>query len=302
MKIPLATRGSNLALWQANTTAAALGTTFTEHEFPLHVVHSSGDRDLTTELAQFGTTGIFTVEIDLALLRGEARIGVHSLKDMSTALHADLVLAAVLPRGSVEDVLVGASLEDLDEGARVATGSRRRGAMLLAERGDLQVVPIRGNVETRLRKIAEGEADATIMARAGLERLGYEERIASVLPKDIFVPAPGQGIVGIVCRADDAEARVMLAAINDPTAWACAVAERTFLRVLEGGCSAPIGGHATIQGDEIELHGRVLSADGSSSMETRGSTPVEQAEMLGMRLASALLEQGARKLIEGART
>lgn len=301
MSFLLATRGSNLALWQANATAEALRAKFPSEQFDLHVVQSSGDRDLTTELKDFGTTGIFTVEIDLALLRGEARIGVHSLKDMSTTLHTDLVLAAVLPRGPVEDVLVGASFDQLGEGARVATGSRRRGAMVLAERPDLEVVPMRGNVETRLEKIARGDAEATVMARAGLERLGYDDKIAEVLSIESFVPAPSQGIVGLVCRADDSEARETLSAINDAAAWNQSLAERTFLRVLEGGCSAPIGGHSRYVDGELELHGRVLAVDGSRTLEAKTRTTPDQAEMLGMRLASALLEQGARDLIDGAR-
>lgn len=296
MSFLLATRGSNLALWQANTTAALLG----DGAEP-HVVHSSGDQDLVTELAAFGKTGIFTVEIDLVVLNRQARAGVHSLKDMSTTVHEELVLAAVLERGPAEDVLVGSTFEALPEGARVATGSRRREAMLLAERPDLEIVAIRGNVETRLRKIAEGEAAATVMARAGLERLGYGDSIAEVLTIERFVPAPGQGIVGLVCRKDDAEARERLAEINDPAAWCCALAERAFLRELEGGCSAPIGGHAQVSGKEIVLHGRILSPDGSRMLEARDSGPPSEAEALGVQLAQRLAGLGAREMLGEAR-
>ena len=302
MSFLLATRGSNLALWQANTTAELLRSAHANLEFSPHVVHSSGDRDLTTELAEFGTTGIFTVEIDLAVLNREGRVGVHSLKDMSTTVHDDLVLAAVLARGPVEDVLVGSKLGDLQQGARVATGSRRRAAMLLAARPDLTITAIRGNVETRLRKIAEGQAAATVMARAGLERLGYGDKIAEVLTVERFVPAPGQGIVGLVCRKDDGEARALLDAINDADAWSCALAERAFLRELEGGCSAPIGGHGSIVGGELSLHGRVLASDGSRSLEARDSAPKGDAEALGIRLARKLAEQGARDLLSEARS
>ena len=301
MSFLLATRGSNLAMWQADTATGLLRTAHPDWEVAPHVVHSSGDVDLSTELAAFGRTGIFTVEIDLAVLKGDARVGVHSLKDMTTVLHDELCLAGVMARGPVEDVMVGASLDDLPQGATVATGSRRRQAMLLHARPDLEIVGMRGNVETRLSKIAEGHARATVMARAGLMRLGYDEHIAQVLSREHFVPAPGQGIVGLVCKKDDEEARRALFGITDLDAWAAALCERAFLRELEGGCSAPIGGHARVRENTIALHGRVLAPDGSEMMEEHQSGSTDDPEALGVRAARALLDRGAGELLARAR-
>ncbi|MEO1697971.1 MAG: hydroxymethylbilane synthase [Planctomycetota bacterium] len=302
MSARLATRGSELALWQASRAREALGGTP-----ELVVVDSRGDRDLTTELARFGSIGIFTVEVDRAVLDGRADVGVHSLKDMTTTLQDGVVLAGVLERGAVEDCLVsrepGWTLAGLPEGARVGTGSQRRGAMLLAARPDLELVPIRGNVATRAERVAAGDVDATVLARAGLTRLGMEHLITEVLDVDRFLPAVGQGIVGLTCRADDADTRARLEAeVRDASAWACARAERAFLRAVQGGCNAPIGGHATLDGDgTLRLRGRVLSLDGQRAHERAIEGPQGDAESIGTRLADALLADGAGELIAEAR-
>jgi len=221
----IATRGSRLALWQANTTRELLGE---EHE--LLIVRSSGDADRTTDLARFGSIGIFTVEVDRAILDGRARIGVHSLKDMTTTLQDGIVLAGCLARGPVEDVLVsrdGRGLRDLPSGSRVGTGSLRRGAMIRTLRSDVEVVSQRGNVPTRVSHVVDGDLDACVLARAGLERLGLAEHVAEVLSLDDFLPAVGQGIVGITCREDDHEVRELLGErVRDPLAWPCALRER----------------------------------------------------------------------------
>ena len=207
MTLRLATRGSELALWQARRTSELLGGA------EIVVVESSGDRDRVTELARFGSIGIFTVEVDRAVLDGRADVGVHSLKDMTTTLQDGVQLVGVLERGMTEDALVardGLTLDGLPPGARVGTGSLRRGAMLRAARPDLEVVPIRGNVGTRLAKVTGGELDATVLARAGLVRLGLEQHASDVLDTERFLPAVGQGIVGLTCRADDPATRERL--------------------------------------------------------------------------------------------
>ncbi len=296
----LATRGSQLALWQARTTQAILGE---EHE--LLVVKSSGDLDRTTELARFGSIGIFTVEVDRAVLDGRASVGVHSMKDMTTTLQEGIVLAGCLARGLVEDALIsrdGASLDELAAGSRVGTGSLRRGSMLRAARGDIEVVPQRGNVNTRLTQVLDGELDACLLARAGLERLGLADHISEVLGIDRFLPAVGQGIVGITCREDDSETRALVEGkLRNPDAWAAALAERAFLRGTNGGCNAPIAGHATVEGGEVHLRGRVLAVDGTRRLEGEIRGPIADAEDLGSALAEDLLSKGAAALVDEAR-
>jgi hydroxymethylbilane synthase len=213
-ELVLATRSSPLALWQAETTARALAASDPECKPKVLALRSSGDRDVTTPLVRFGSIGIFTAEGDAAVLDGRAHAAVHSLKDQTTTLPEGLVLAAVLPRGPVEDALVsagGVRFDALPAGARLATGSTRRAAMVRSARPDLELVPLRGNVASRLGAIERGEAEALLMARAALVRLGLEERIAEVLGTERFVPAVSQGIVGIVCRAEDRATRETLA-------------------------------------------------------------------------------------------
>lgn len=305
MKLILSTRGSQLALWQAEMTRDLLQGAPGAHEVRIRTVKSSGDRDQVSDLARFGSIGIFTVEVDRALLSGDAHIGVHSLKDMTTVLQDGIVLAGVSARGPVEDVLISRSgelLEDLPKGARVATGSLRRAAMLRAVRSDLEVVQIRGNVETRLAKLARGEADALVMARAGLVRLGLEGQISEVLDVQRFLPAVGQGIVGWTTRAQDSQNRGRMAQLADPAAFPAALAERALLRKLQGGCNAPIGAHATVTEGRLELAARVLSTDGRECVEGQSSGPAAEAAAIGEELAADLLAQGAGRIVEEARS
>jgi hydroxymethylbilane synthase len=305
VKLVLATRGSPLALWQAEEARRLLSLADPQIQVELLAVHSSGDRDPTSDLTRFGRIGIFTVEVDRAVLDGRARAGVHSAKDMTTTLQEGMVLAGALARGPVEDVLVsrsGEMLAGLPAGARVATGSMRRSAMLRAVRPDLEVVSIRGNVETRVEKLDRGEADALLMARAGLVRLGLAKRITQVLPRESFLPAVGQGIVGLTARADDLEMQRRLLAISDREAWVEAQAERAFLRAIHGGCNAPIGAHARVRENSLVLEACVLSLDGRQCVrgEERGS--VEHAEAIGEALAAKLLARGAGDLVAEARS
>jgi hydroxymethylbilane synthase len=305
VRLVLATRGSKLALWQAERTRELLRASRPDLDVELLLVQSSGDRDQHADLARIGRIGVFTAEVDERVLAGEAHAGVHSLKDMTTSLMPGLVLASVLARGAPEDALVAlkaCTLADLPPGARVATGSIRRVAMVKSARPDLEVVSIRGNVDTRLQKLARGDADALIMARAGLERLGLARDIREVLDVRRFVPAVGQGIVGLTCRDDDAATERALQGIGDPEAWAEARAERALLHHLHGGCNAPVGGHARAIESAISLSARVLSADGTESLDDTIGGSVDEAAELGRKLAERLALRGAKRLIEAART
>ncbi len=303
-QLRLATRGSPLALWQAEETKRLLLAAEPQRSVDLELVQSAGDKDARTELSRFGLTGIFTAEVDHAVLSGVAQVGVHSLKDMPTTLHPELMLAGVLARGAHEDALLtrsAASLDALPPGARVATGSVRRQAMVLAARPDLVVVPIRGNVDTRVRKLLDGEADALVMACAGLQRLGLHAHIREVLRAPRFLPAPSQGIVGLVCRREDTTAQRALGAISDVESFAEALAERALLHDLHGGCNAPVGALARANENALALVARVLSPDGREVLEDRIHGPLDDAIYLGQELARRLIARGAKRLIDAAR-
>ena len=300
----LATRTSPLARWQAETAATCLRAAFADLAPELVPVESSGDLDQRSALARFGRIGIFTVEVDRAMLEGRAECAVHSLKDLTTELFEGTMLSGVLGRGPVEDVLVsrgGEPLAELPRGARVATGSLRRRAMLLAQRPDLVCVEMRGNVNTRLEKLARGDAEAMVLARAGLERLGLAERATEVLDTQRFLPAVGQGIVGLVCRGGDWTNHERVQAIRDLEAWDEALAERACLRTLRGGCNVPVGAHARAVEGSLHVRSRVLALDGSRAIEAELTGPRTDAESLGTSLGRELLARGAGDLIEAAR-
>ncbi|MFT7677067.1 MAG: hydroxymethylbilane synthase [Planctomycetota bacterium] len=301
MSLTLSTRASDLALWQAHTTRAGLRAAWPELDVQLLKVESRGDQDRTTELARFGRIGIFTVEVDRALLDGRARVAVHSLKDMTTTLQEGTRLVAVLPRGPVEDVLVGSTLSELQAGSTLATGSLRRGAMLKAAVPGLETVPARGNVPTRVERALAADGTPTVLARAGIVRLELDHAVGEVLDTETFVPAVGQGIVGLVVREDDDEARDLLQAINCSETYARALAERALLRAMHGGCNVPLGAHATISGDELRLTARVLSVDGTEELRAERTGSASDAEAIGNALAEELIAAGAARLVEEAR-
>ncbi len=301
MSTHLATRGSALARWQADQTAAVLRDLDPATDYAPLIVRSSGDRDQTTALARFGRIGIFTVEVDRAVAEGRAAIGVHSLKDMTTLLPDGVRLAGVLPRGPVEDVLVGAELSELGTGSRVGTGSMRRRAMLARRCPGVTAVEMRGNVGTRIEKLAAGEADALLMARAGLVRLGLERHIREILDPEVFIPAVGQGIVGLTCAEADLGTWEKLAPLREGDSWFAALAERAFLAGLRGGCNVPVGGHARVHDGQITLSGIVLSPDGAAVRQASRTAAREAARELGAGLAEELLEQGAQELLDQAR-
>jgi hydroxymethylbilane synthase len=297
----IGTRGSQLALWQANHIAACLRPLSAPRPVELIEIQTSGDLDRETSLTVLGGQGVFTKEIQRALLDQRVDVAVHSLKDLPTIAFQGLTLAAVPERGPVRDAFVSrrfATFAALPRGARVASSSLRRRAQLLARRPDLQLSDIRGNVDTRLRKLTEQDLDAIILAEAGLRRLGQGEHITECLDVAWMVPAVGQGALGLECRSDDAPVRALLAQLDHAPTHAAVVAERSLLRHLGGGCQVPIGGHATLPGETLTLHGVVLLPDGSQRIEGRVSGSPAEAEGLGRNLAVQMLGRGARTILQ----
>lgn len=302
MKLRLGTRGSALARWQADWVAARLRDAGADVEqVP---IATSGDRDQRGPVERIGSQGVFTKEIQRALLQDRIDLAVHSLKDLPTEPVPGLRLAAVPSRAPVDDVLVcreADSLEALAEGAAVGTGSLRRRTQLLYVRRDLDFCGIRGNVETRLAKVENGEYDAVVLARAGLERLELADRISCVLPFDAVLPAVGQGALGIECRGDDHPTREVLGRLTDRATEASVLAERAMLAALHGGCMAPIAAWGRFEDGGLVLSGRVMSIDGRQRLEATHAGSAEQPEALGRGVAEDLLSQGAGILIAEAR-
>jgi hydroxymethylbilane synthase len=298
-RIRIGTRGSALALAQSNWVKSQLEQHYPETAIELRIIKTSGDRFLDTPIQNLGNKGAFTKEIEDALLGGEIDLAVHSMKDLPTELPRGLAIAAMPKREDPRDVLVtreGIGLDDLPPGAALGTGSLRRKAQLLHHRADLSVVPIRGNVDTRLRKLDEGLFDALVMAAAGLRRIGRADRISEFLGDEICVSAVAQGALGLESRQDDA-LRERLAFLHDPATSAEITAERAMLDRLGGGCHVPIGARATMTGRELKIIGVVASVDGNRVCRCVATGPADQATELGDRLATELLSQGADKLL-----
>ncbi len=296
----IGTRASPLALWQAQHILDRLRPLAAPRPVELVHVATEGDRDQSASLAHIGGQGVFTKEIQRALLDGQVDVAVHSLKDLPTQPVPGLVLAAVPPRGPTGDVLVARLVrrfDDLPQGARVATGSLRRRAQLKYRRPDLRLLDLRGNVETRLRKLVEQELDAIILAEAGLRRLGLEGNITEILDRSWMLPAVGQGALGLECRADDAETRTLLATLDDPTTRYAVEAERSLLYHLGGGCQIPLGAFGGVQAGRLNLHGAALSVDGTRRVTGEESGPAADAVTIGKRLADRLREQGAMDIL-----
>jgi len=288
----LGTRGSQLALAQARLVADRLEAAAPGLAVELVTIATAGDRDQATPLAAGERPGWFTTAIQEALQRGEVDIAVHSLKDLPTRRPQGLVIAAVPLREDPRDVLVsrtGAPLRSLPPGAVVGTGSPRREAQLRELRPDLDIRPIRGNVETRIRKVREGEYDAAVVALAGLRRLGLEAEAAEIFGFEELLPAPGQGALAVECRADDARARGLLARIDDPAVRLAVTAERSFLAAIEGGCSFPAAAYAEHFGTTLKLH--ALVASGGRIVRSKMGGPAETAAGLGRQLAEELLQR-----------
>lgn len=302
--IRIGTRGSKLALWQANYVADLLREQYPDTKVKLIIFTTKGDKILDKSLLSIGGKGLFTEELESALLSGDIDCAVHSLKDLPTENPEGLTIGAVPKRAPVEDVLIskhGKNLDELPEGAKLGTSSLRRAAQLRRYRSDFEIIDIRGNVPTRITKALDpdGDYDAIVLARAGVERLELSEHITQIISLDIMLPAPGQGAIGVQCRDSESE-RQLFVKINDEKTQLAVTAERAFLNRLEGGCSVPVAAYARGEGlESFELLGNVLSVDGTEKLETSGITAWVQKDAIyiGQKMADNLLKQGAAEIL-----
>lgn len=296
-KLRIGSRGSQLALWQANHISALLRER--GHEVEIEIIKTTGDKITDVALAKVGTKGMFTKEIEEALAEGRVDLAVHSLKDLPTELPAGFEIAAITTREHPNDAFLSLrynSVEELPQGARVGTSSLRRQAQLKVVRPDLDIHPLRGNVDTRMRKLQEGEYDAIILAAAGLNRLGRTELVKQILPPEMMCPAAGQGALGIEIREGDTRMRELLTFLDDKDSRATTVAERALLNELGGGCQVPIGAHATVENGQIHLRGIVAKPDGTLVLREQmiGTDPVSLGETVGKKL----LARGGQQILD----
>lgn len=323
-KIIIGTRGSKLALWQADWIKSQLEKLYPELKIELNKIKTTGDKILDVPLAKVGGKGLFVKEIEEALLKKEADIAVHSMKDVPTDFPEGLHLAVITKREDPRDAFITAvggqqsavssqkkiqSFKDLPEGAVIGTSSLRRSCQLLSVRPDLKIEQLRGNLDTRIRKLDEGQFDAIILAAAGIKRLGWEERITEILSPDISLPAIGQGAIGIECRIDDEFINNLIAPLNHKETFVCVKAERAFLKRLEGGCQVPIAAYARIVSQELgvksqEVSSRIIidglvgSLSGDRIIRGKIEGNIDKAEDLGIKLAEDLLSRGAKELLD----
>lgn len=309
MLIRIATRRSKLALAQSEWVKSCLEALEPGLTVELREYVTRGDQVQNVPLSEIGGKGLFTKEIEDALLHGEADLAVHSLKDLPSQLPAGLILAAVPLREDARDVLVlpgssavgSAGITGLDlvgQGARVGSGSLRRMSQVLHERPDLRVENVRGNVDTRLRKLDEGQYDALILAAAGLRRLGLASRISAELPVELSTPAPGQGALGLEARAADERTRALLAKLNHAESSVCVAAERALMDAVGGGCSVPLGAYGRVRGDRLELLGVLASGDGKRLVREMREGSLAEPEALGRAVAEKLLATGGREILD----
>jgi hydroxymethylbilane synthase len=306
LRARIGTRGSALALWQTDHVGHRLAAITPDLAIERRIIRTTGDRITDVPLARIGATGLFTKQLDLALLEGDVDLAVHSLKDVPTRLTDGLRLAAVLEREDPRDALVPApggaqTLAGLPAGSHVGTSSLRRRALLRQHRPDLVVEDLRGNLDTRIARLAEGHLAAALLACAGIRRLGREEVIGEILEPPAWLPAPGQGALAVITRDEDSPLSASLAALDHPATRAAVTAERTLLRTLEGGCQVPIGALASVHGDALELH--AFAADDESADLVRGTirgTTTDAAD-LGRSLAAELIDAGAAAILDRVR-
>jgi hydroxymethylbilane synthase len=294
-RIRIGTRGSPLALAQAHEVRDRLNNAhgFPEGAVTITVIKTTGDQVLDRPLSEIGGKGLFTKEIEEALLANEIDVAVHSMKDMQTALPEGLAIGAVLPREDPRDAFISlkhANLDAMPSGAVVGTSSLRRKSQLLSKRPDLRVVDFRGNVQTRLRKLNDGVADATFLALAGLKRLGLEQHVTAVMTIGDMLPAVAQAAIGLEIRDGDQTTAALIAPLNDSATALAVTAERAFLARLEGSCRTPIAGQATIDGDSLSFVGQVLSPDGKQQYDVSRSGPADDAEAIGLAAADEVLK------------
>ena len=298
--IRIATRKSPLALWQAHFVQSRLQQLYPHLQVELLPMSTKGDKILDSPLAKVGGKGLFVKELEQAILAGDADIAVHSMKDVPVEFPERLGLTIICERDDPRDAFVSSrftSIAELPAGSRVGTSSLRRQCQLRAQRPDLQVIDLRGNVNSRLAKLDAGEYDAILLAAAGLKRLGLQERISALLPAELSLPANGQGAVGIECRLDDNELLSLLAPLEHPQTRQRVLAERAMNRALQGGCQVPIGAYAELEGDTLWLRGLVGLPDGSRILRAELRGAVGEPEALGQALAEQLLTQGAAELL-----
>ncbi len=301
-KVRIGTRGSKLALWQANWVRERLEERYPGIEVELVRIRTSGDRIKDVPLAKIGGKGLFVKEIEEALLDGRVDLAVHSMKDVPTDLPEGLHIAAIAEREDPRDAFIskdGKGLFEMAGGARIGTSSLRRQIQIKRKRPDLAVETLRGNLDTRLRKLRDGSGfDAIIVALAGLKRMGWQEEVTEVLSQDVMIPAIGQGAIGIETREDRGDVMDLIAFLNHHETSLAVRAERAFLKRLEGGCQVPIAAHGTIDGDRLCLVGLVGSIDGSRVLEGRVEGHAQEWERLGVELAEDLLRQGAGEILK----
>ena len=293
--LTIGSRGSQLALWQAHWIQARLQEL--GHECRIEIIKTTGDKITDVALSQVGSKGLFTKEIEEALLAGSIDLAVHSLKDMPTDLPSWLTLAAIPKREDPRDALIGRALADLNGGARVGTGSLRRAAQLRALRPDLEIEDIRGNVDTRLRKLDEGRYDAIVLASAGLRRLGWENRITELFDPAVMCPAVGQGALAVETREQGVAFEIAMR-LEDTDTRAAVTAERAVLATLGGGCQAPMGAHAIVDNGVLRLHALLVSPDGSKVIRRHLDGPAGEALALGRTLGSQLLAGGGKEILD----
>jgi hydroxymethylbilane synthase len=299
--ITIGTRGSKLALWQANWVKDAIGRRFPDRSVELSVIKTKGDKILDVPLAKVGGKGLFVKEIEEALLDGRIDLAVHSMKDMPAEIPAGLCIGAVPQREEPRDVLVTSNNQSFDQlrnGARIGTSSLRRSAQLLFLRPDLSIIPLRGNLDTRLQKLHTESLDAIVLAAAGIRRLGLADRITQVLDEDLMLPAVGQGALCIETRAQDTRIEQVVGVLDNPDTRQVVLGERAFLNRLEGGCQVPIAGHGHIDSQAFTLTGLVCDIDGTHRIKQTHTGPLDQSEQIGQNLAEALLAEGAGEILE----
>lgn len=303
-EVVIGTRGSQLALWQADWVHSELSSRFPDVQFTLKKISTTGDKILDSPLSAIGDRGLFVKEIELALESGEIDLAVHSMKDVPTYIPPHLAITAISRREDPRDVLISSkwrSFYQLPQGARIGTSSLRRIAQLRSHRPDLNFEHIRGNIGTRIKKLEDLDLDAVILATAGIVRLGWADRITEYIPFELSLPAVGQGALGIETRRDDERVNSLVRELNHGATAVAVAAERGFLAELEGGCQVPIGALAQVEGEQVILEGLVASLDGSLVYRGERRGPISQAEAIGRALGAQLRAEGAQAILDELR-
>ncbi len=300
-ELRIGTRGSQLALFQANWVKDQLIHAHPDLKVSLIKIKTTGDKIQDAPLTKIGGKGLFVKEIEEALIQRRIDLAVHSIKDVPTQFPEGLHLSVITKREDPRDVFIsreGKTLKELAQGAKIGTSSLRRQAQLLHYRSDLELIPLRGNLDTRLKKLKTTNLDGIVLALAGVKRLGFEEKITEIISTDVSLPAIGQGALGIETRQDDREIEEQIRLLNDKDSWIAVSAERSFLNKLEGGCQVPIAAFARIAGATLQIEGLVGTIDGKRVIRERLEGPIEAAELLGNKLADILLSKGAKAILD----